>query len=90
MSEPESGWFSCSFDFKFVNADLDLHKVDTKKLIQGLGRALAYLLLSEDLTNEEMDRVKILVAKLVLMPSDFLSDDQINRAISGWNQGEDQ
>lgn len=75
-----NGWVNVSFDFHFDEVQFDLDEVDMRALLQGLGRAVAYLLT----TQEEMDRigrdkVGVYVRNLRLHAVDFLTDDDINR-----------
>ena len=89
-SEPEdleTAWMHVSFDFKFLRSTFELDDVDEKKLLLGLGRAIAYLLLPD----EEYPNTKVFVRNLDLNETDFLSDEDIIRALNefGREDGEE-
>lgn len=76
-SDHETEWVNLSLDFKFLRAELDLDEIDQVKLLSGLGKAVAYLLLSE----EEWGTARIFVKGLKLTPTEFITDDMIGKAL---------
>jgi hypothetical protein len=88
MSEIETEWHSCTFEFKVLRAGTELPDWDYSTLLRGLGRAIAFLLYADELNEDGLKSVGILVRELRLKPTVFLSDDDIANMLDRFRSDE--
>ncbi len=90
MSEGnDTEWMHLAFDFKFLDAWVNWDEVDKKKLLLGMGKAAAYLLLSGDLDDENLNNVGVFVRNLALHETDFITDEMLSEVIAEFEKDGD-
>lgn len=87
--EVETEWHACSFEFKFLRAGTELPDYSYTTMLKGLGRAIAYLMYADELTEGGMKNVGILVRELRLDPIQFISDSDIQKLIEGMREADE-
>jgi hypothetical protein len=70
-------WYNISFDYKIGALDMDWEDVDKRKLLLGLGRAVAYLTLDPEMEENMRMSLGILVKDLEIYETEFLDDVDI-------------